>query len=83
MQPWVAVLGAHQLSGHYGDHALSCSPPHPPPQINLLPHTGPVRVAVLGASLITYLGIMKVNLSGPGLTSTVKKLWKAPEKSAA
>jgi succinate dehydrogenase (ubiquinone) membrane anchor subunit len=37
---------------------------------------GPVRGAILGASLITYLGIMKVNLAGPGLTETVKTLWR-------
>lgn len=40
---------------------------------------GPARVAVLGATLITYLGIMKVNLSGPGLTETVKGLWAKPQ----
>lgn len=39
---------------------------------------GPVRVAILGASLVTYLGIMKVNLAGPGLTETVKTLWRKP-----
>eukprot|EP00879_Flechtneria_rotunda_P002100 GHRR01002280.1.p1 GENE.GHRR01002280.1~~GHRR01002280.1.p1 ORF type:complete len:113 (+),score=27.25 GHRR01002280.1:173-511(+) len=37
---------------------------------------GPVRAAILGASVITYLGIMKVNLAGPGLTETVKTLWR-------
>lgn len=35
----------------------------------------PVRGAVLGASLMTYLGIMKLNMAGPGLTQTVKTLW--------
>jgi succinate dehydrogenase (ubiquinone) membrane anchor subunit len=38
-----------------------------------------VRAAVLGASAVAYLGIMKVNLSGPGLTETVKALWRKPE----
>ncbi|KAF8067355.1 sdh4 [Scenedesmus sp. PABB004] len=36
----------------------------------------PARAAILGASLVTYLGIMKVNLAGPGLTETVKRLWR-------
>lgn len=39
---------------------------------------GPVRAAILGASIVTYLGIMKVNLAGPGLTETVKTLWRKP-----
>jgi succinate dehydrogenase (ubiquinone) membrane anchor subunit len=39
---------------------------------------GPVRAAILGASVISYLGIMKVNLAGPGLTETVKTLWRKP-----
>ncbi len=25
---------------------------------------------------VTYMGIMKVNLAGPGLTQTVKSLWQ-------
>lgn len=44
---------------------------------------GPVRAAILGASLVTYLGIMKVNLAGPGLTETVKTLWRKPQPAAA
>ncbi|KAI8464862.1 MAG: hypothetical protein J3K34DRAFT_438990 [Monoraphidium minutum] len=42
----------------------------------------PVRVAVLGASVVAYLGIMKLNLSGPGLTETVKTLWRKPAAKA-
>ncbi|KAG2493622.1 hypothetical protein HYH03_008139 [Edaphochlamys debaryana] len=42
---------------------------------------GPARVGVLGMSVITYLGIMKVNLSGPGLTETVRGLWRKPAKN--
>lgn len=42
-----------------------------------------MRAAVLGASLVAYLGIMKVNLSGPGLTETVKTLWRKPSPAAA
>ena len=37
----------------------------------------PARGLVLAGSLVAYLGIMKVNLGGPGLTRTVKALWGA------
>lgn len=43
----------------------------------------PIRAAILGASVVTYLGIMKVNLAGPGLTETVKTLWRKPPQAAA
>eukprot|EP00877_Chromochloris_zofingiensis_P003285 jgi/Chrzof1/12958/Cz07g14015.t1_SDH4[v5.2] len=43
----------------------------------------PVRSVVLAASVITYLGMMKLNLSGPGVTQSVKALWKKPEKQLA
>jgi succinate dehydrogenase (ubiquinone) membrane anchor subunit len=42
-----------------------------------------VRAAVLGASVIAYMGIMKVNLTGPGLTETVRALWRKPKPAAA
>jgi succinate dehydrogenase (ubiquinone) membrane anchor subunit len=35
------------------------------------------RGVVLAGSLVAYLGIMKVNLGGPGLTRTIKALWGA------
>lgn len=35
----------------------------------------PARGAVLASSIITYLGIMKLNMAGPGLTNTIKSLW--------
>jgi succinate dehydrogenase (ubiquinone) membrane anchor subunit len=41
-----------------------------------------VRAAVLGASVVAYMGIMKVNLTGPGLTETVKALWRRPAPPA-
>uniref|UniRef100_A0A1Q2XCW7 Succinate dehydrogenase [ubiquinone] cytochrome b small subunit n=2 Tax=Chlamydomonas reinhardtii TaxID=3055 RepID=A0A1Q2XCW7_CHLRE len=44
---------------------------------------GPARVGVLGMSVVTYLGIMKMNLAGPGLTETVKGLWRKPQPAAA
>jgi succinate dehydrogenase (ubiquinone) membrane anchor subunit len=31
---------------------------------------------VLGAAVVTYMGLMKLNLAGPGLTQTVKSLWR-------
>lgn len=37
----------------------------------------PARGLVLAGSLVAYLGIMKVNLGGPGLTRTIKALWGA------
>jgi succinate dehydrogenase (ubiquinone) membrane anchor subunit len=37
---------------------------------------------VLAGSVVAYLGIMKVNLSGPGLTETVKALWRKPAPAA-
>jgi hypothetical protein len=45
--------------------------------------TAPVRAAVLATSVVAYLGIMKVNLTGPGLTETVKTLWRKPAKAQA
>mmetsp|Transcript_40373 Transcript_40373/g.89655 ORF Transcript_40373/g.89655 Transcript_40373/m.89655 type:complete len:119 (+) Transcript_40373:47-403(+) len=41
---------------------------------------GPARAAVLGCSLVTYLGLMKLNLAGPGITRTVTGLWSRPAK---
>jgi succinate dehydrogenase (ubiquinone) membrane anchor subunit len=35
----------------------------------------PVRGVVALMTGVTYLGIMKVNLAGPGLTQTIKSLW--------
>ncbi len=40
-------------------------------------------MGVLGMSVVTYLGIMKMNLAGPGLTETVKGLWRKPAPAAA
>lgn len=47
------------------------------------PPAAPARGFILGCTAITYLGLMKVNLTGPGLTQTVKMLWSkqpAPAK---
>lgn len=36
---------------------------------------GLARVGVLGVSVMTFAGLMKLNLTGPGVTQTVKDLW--------
>jgi succinate dehydrogenase (ubiquinone) membrane anchor subunit len=41
---------------------------------------GASRWGLLAASSIAFLGLTKLNLSGPGITSTVKSLWHNPEK---
>lgn len=42
----------------------------------------PVRGLVLGCSIITYLGIMKMNMAGPGLTETIRLLWSKTPREA-
>eukprot|EP00891_Asterochloris_glomerata_P001130 jgi/Astpho2/1130/e_gw1.00021.123.1_t len=37
---------------------------------------GASRVGALGVTAITLLGFAKLNLVGPGITPTVKKLWR-------
>jgi len=41
------------------------------------------RVGLFGATVVTVLGILKLNLTGPGLTATLTSLWKKkdPKKS--
>jgi succinate dehydrogenase (ubiquinone) membrane anchor subunit len=43
---------------------------------------GPVRAGLLGTSAITALGLLRLNLFGPGITACVKGLWagKQPAK---
>ncbi len=38
-----------------------------------------VRGLVLVASVITAAGLLKLNLTGPGLTESVKSLWRKPK----
>ena len=38
------------------------------------------RVGLFGATIVTLLGILKLNIEGPGLTRTLTSLWKKPEK---
>ncbi len=36
------------------------------------------RVGVLGASAVTFLGLIALNVTGAGVTETVKSLWREP-----
>ena len=36
----------------------------------------PVRVGVLGLSTITFLGLLKLSLTGPGVSGVIKELWR-------
>jgi succinate dehydrogenase (ubiquinone) membrane anchor subunit len=38
---------------------------------------------MLGASAITAIGLLKLNMTGPGITQTVKGLWHRPPKGSA
>ncbi|GMI08814.1 hypothetical protein TrLO_g10169 [Triparma laevis f. longispina] len=37
---------------------------------------GPARVALLGLTGVTTVGLLKVNIMGEGMTETVKSLWR-------
>ena len=41
---------------------------------------GPARYAMLGVTGITIVGLAKLNMSGPGITETVKSFWR-PKKA--
>lgn len=38
------------------------------------------RAGLLGATIVAIAGILKLNIEGPGLTETLKRLWRAPTK---
>jgi len=40
---------------------------------------GPARVCMAGITGITMIGLTKLNVSGPGITETVKSLWYRKE----
>jgi succinate dehydrogenase (ubiquinone) membrane anchor subunit len=42
---------------------------------NILPLT---RLALLGASGVMFLGLMNLNITGSGVTETVKTIWREP-----
>eukprot|EP00955_Chlamydomonas_euryale_P107786 365800-Chlamydomonas_euryale.AAC.39 len=52
-------------------------------QVACMLHARPARVGLLGASAITYLGLMKLNLAGPGITDSIRGLWRRSEPAAA
>ena len=37
-----------------------------------------LRVGLLGLTAVTVVGLLKLNLQGPGLTEAVKDLWRPP-----
>ena len=41
------------------------------------------RAALLAVTIITAAGLLKLNLQGPGLTETVKSLWREPKSEKA
>ena len=38
------------------------------------------RSVLLGSTVIAAAGLLKLNLMGPGLTETIKSLWRSPKK---
>ena len=42
--------------------------------------TGLTRWGALGLTGVAVVGLLKLNLAGPGLTATVKELWKGDPK---
>eukprot|EP00199_Chlamydomonas_sp_CCMP681_P004694 CAMPEP_0119107464 /NCGR_PEP_ID=MMETSP1180-20130426/10293_1 /TAXON_ID=3052 ORGANISM="Chlamydomonas cf sp, Strain CCMP681" /NCGR_SAMPLE_ID=MMETSP1180 /ASSEMBLY_ACC=CAM_ASM_000741 /LENGTH=123 /DNA_ID=CAMNT_0007092951 /DNA_START=143 /DNA_END=514 /DNA_ORIENTATION=+ len=41
---------------------------------------GPARMGMLGMSAVTFIGLLKINTTGQGITQTVKSLWHRPAK---
>ena len=40
---------------------------------------GPARFGMVGFTGVSILGLLKLNLAGPGITQTVKSLWYKKE----
>lgn len=36
-------------------------------------------MGLLGATAVTFLGLLKINLVGPGITQTVTGMWHRPK----
>jgi len=64
-------------SVHFIFHSLMCLTASQLPTMCPLA-AGATRFGALGVTGIAILGLTKLNLAGPGLTPTVKKLWTAP-----
>ncbi|KAL6782825.1 SDH4 [Auxenochlorella protothecoides x Auxenochlorella symbiontica] len=41
----------------------------------------PARAGVIGLSAVTFIGLMKLSLTGDGIGGTVKKIWAGPQKA--
>lgn len=39
------------------------------------------RYALLAATVVTCLGLLKLNIQGPGLTESIKSLWRKPSNN--
>jgi succinate dehydrogenase (ubiquinone) membrane anchor subunit len=39
---------------------------------------GPARAALLAVTVVAAAGLLKLNLTGPGLTKSIKSLWVKP-----
>ena len=44
---------------------------------------GPARFGLMGASAVATLGLLKLNLLGPGITDTVRSFWRYPKPPKA
>ena len=40
---------------------------------------GPARMALLGLTGVSIVGLLNLNLRGEGMTASVKSLWRAPK----
>lgn len=43
---------------------------------------GPARMAMAGFTGITMVGLLKLNITGPGITETVKSVWYTKKEVA-
>ena len=43
--------------------------------------SGPARVALLTATVLATLGLLKLSVSGPGIVGSVKEMWTGAEEA--
>ncbi len=69
---------AHSLLAYCPPLTLACFRPRAQVVSDYVPVAGRavVRTGVLGLSLVTVAGLMKLNRDGPGVTATLKSLWR-------
>ena len=70
MAVWLALLIARLLPTLASDLLIKC-----------VHVAGVARWGALGASTVAFVGLMKLSLAGPGLSATVKQLWRKPTPS--